>query len=99
MPPTTEYRLFFLDGGPILYNEYWEEGEYEGNGPPVGRFTALASRVRSRSVAVHAIRDRVRTAGGVRSCIGLSSVPSSSNFGVRKGELEPWRERWRWGGC
>jgi hypothetical protein len=48
MPLTREYRLFFLDGRPLLCAEYWLEGEYPGDGPPVERFAALAARVRSR---------------------------------------------------
>ena len=48
MPLTLEYRLFFLDGRPLLCTGYWEEGEYRGEGPPVGRFAALAAGVRSR---------------------------------------------------
>jgi hypothetical protein len=48
MPLTLEYRLFFLDGRPLLGAEYWEEGDYRGEEPPVERFAALAARVRSR---------------------------------------------------
>jgi hypothetical protein len=48
MPLTLEYRLFFLDGRPLLCAAYWEEGNYRGEGPPAGRFAALAARVRSR---------------------------------------------------
>jgi hypothetical protein len=48
MPLTLEHRLFFLDGRPLLCSEYWEEGVYDGDGPPVERFTALAAKVRSR---------------------------------------------------
>jgi hypothetical protein len=48
MPLTLEYRLFFLDGRPLLCAEYWEEGDYRGEGPSVERFAALAAKVRSR---------------------------------------------------
>jgi hypothetical protein len=48
MPLTLEYRLFFLDGRPLLCSEYWEEGDYPGEPPPVERFADLAARVRSR---------------------------------------------------
>jgi hypothetical protein len=48
MPLLLEYRLFFLDGRPLLAAEYWEEGEYGGEGPPVERFKVLAAKVRSR---------------------------------------------------
>jgi len=37
MPLTLEYRLFFLDGRLLLCAEYWEEGDYRCEGPPVER--------------------------------------------------------------
>jgi hypothetical protein len=48
MPLTREYRLFFLDGQPIFWTPYWEEGDYAGLTPPVERFAAVAGGVRSR---------------------------------------------------
>lgn len=48
MPLTREFRLFFLDGEPLLTAEYWEEGDYMGERPPVEVFTEVARRVRSR---------------------------------------------------
>lgn len=48
MPLTKEWRIFFLDGAPILTAEYWEEGEYGVVAPPLGPFTELAGRVASR---------------------------------------------------
>jgi len=48
MPLTVEYRLFFLDGRLLLGAEYWDEGEYRGEGPPLERFAALAAQVQSR---------------------------------------------------
>jgi hypothetical protein len=48
MPLTREYRLFFLDGRLTYQAEYWEEGEYQGEVPPVEQFAALAGKVRSR---------------------------------------------------
>lgn len=48
MPLTQEFRLFFLDGRPILCAEYWDEGEYRAAVPPVDRFIATAHKVRSR---------------------------------------------------
>jgi len=48
MPLTLEYRLFFLDGRPLLLTPYWEGIIYTGEGPPVERFTTLAAGVRSR---------------------------------------------------
>jgi hypothetical protein len=48
MPLTMEFRLFFLDGGPIYSMEYWEEGEYGGTSPPVDQFRDVARAVQSR---------------------------------------------------
>ena len=48
MPLTKEFRLFFLDGQPIFWTPYWEEGDYQGLMPPVERFAAVARGVRSR---------------------------------------------------
>jgi hypothetical protein len=47
MPLTKEFRLFFLDGQPIFWTPYWEEGDYAGLTPPVERFAAVAGGVRS----------------------------------------------------
>ena len=58
MPLTLEYRLFFLDGGPLLVTPYWEGVAYEGDGPPVERFTTLAVGVRSRFFTVDVARKR-----------------------------------------
>ena len=48
MPLTKEFRLFFLDGQPIFWTPYWDEGDYAGLTPPVERFAAVAGGVRSR---------------------------------------------------
>jgi hypothetical protein len=48
MPLTLEYRLFLLDGRSLLCTEYWEEGDYGGEPPPVERFATLAAKVGSR---------------------------------------------------
>jgi hypothetical protein len=58
MPLTLEYRLFFLDSRPLLCGEYWEERDYRGEGPPVGRFAALAARVRSRLFTMDVAKPR-----------------------------------------
>jgi hypothetical protein len=63
MPLTREYRLFFLDGRPPLCAEYWEEGEYRGDGPPVEPFAAVAAKVRSRFFTMDVAR---RTGGDWR---------------------------------
>jgi hypothetical protein len=48
MPLTKEFRLFFLDGQPIYWTPYWDEGDYAGLTPPVEQFAAVAGGVRSR---------------------------------------------------
>jgi hypothetical protein len=58
MPLTLEYRLFFLYGRPLLCAEYWEEGEYHGERPPVERFTELAAKVRSWFFTIDVARRR-----------------------------------------
>ncbi|HEU4783618.1 MAG TPA: ATP-grasp domain-containing protein [Ktedonobacterales bacterium] len=48
MPLTKEWRIFFLDGAPILTAEYWETGDYGNVAPTLARYVELAQRVRSR---------------------------------------------------
>jgi hypothetical protein len=48
MPLTKEWRVFFLDGAPILTSEYWETGDYGNVAPTLARYVELAQRVRSR---------------------------------------------------
>lgn len=48
MPLTREFRLFFLDGAPLLVTAYWDEGEYGDLQPPVERFQQIARNVQSR---------------------------------------------------
>ena len=48
MPLTKEYRLFYLDGEPILKVPYWEQGEYEADTLPMEIFNRVASRIESR---------------------------------------------------
>jgi hypothetical protein len=48
MPLTKEFRLFFLDGRPVFWNEYWDEGDYGGLAPPVDTFSKIAALVNSR---------------------------------------------------
>ena len=48
MPLTKEFRLFFLDGEPIFWTKYWDEGDYAGIVPPVDQFAAVATAVKSR---------------------------------------------------
>ncbi|HLX40310.1 MAG TPA: ATP-grasp domain-containing protein [Ktedonobacteraceae bacterium] len=48
MPLTREFRLFFLDGKPVLFSEYWEEGIYGDVRPSIDFFNAIAQNVQSR---------------------------------------------------
>jgi hypothetical protein len=48
MPLTKEFRLFFLDGKPIFWIPYWDEGNYGELTPPVERFAPVAQDLRSR---------------------------------------------------
>jgi len=48
MPLTKEWRVFFLNGMPILTAEYWETGDYGNSTPPLAPYVELAQHVRSR---------------------------------------------------
>jgi hypothetical protein len=48
MPLTQEYRIFILDGVPLITAEYWVEGAYDGENPPANLFNDIAKQVRSR---------------------------------------------------
>lgn len=47
MPLTKEYRIFFLDGEPVYWVYYWEEGDYEAEEPPIDMFREIAGQVES----------------------------------------------------
>jgi hypothetical protein len=48
MPLTLEYRIFVLDGQPIIVAEYWEEGAYHEPAPPIEPFRSTMQAVNSR---------------------------------------------------
>lgn len=48
MPLTVEFRIFFLDGKPVYWTKYWEEGEYDDSRPPIEQFQQYADNVKSR---------------------------------------------------
>lgn len=48
MPLSREYRVFVLDGEPVQVSEYWEEGNYEGEPPPLDHFRDVMRQVQSR---------------------------------------------------
>lgn len=56
MPLAQEFRTFFLDGLPLMTVEYWEEGEYQGEIPPVDLFVDVAARVASRFFSMDVAR-------------------------------------------
>lgn len=40
--------IFLLDGPPIYWTKYWEEGEYDDILPPIEQFQKYADHVKSR---------------------------------------------------
>lgn len=48
MPLTKEFRLFFFDAQLLHSSEYWTEGNYSGDKPPVEMFQSVAQEVQSR---------------------------------------------------
>jgi hypothetical protein len=58
MPLTEEYRIFWLDGQPVFWSPYWEEGAYKVSEPQIERFSALAAAVRSRFFTMDLARRR-----------------------------------------
>ncbi len=49
MPLTKEFRIFFLDGAPLLIEHYWEEGEYgTTRDVPMDQFINVARCLESR---------------------------------------------------
>lgn len=48
MPLTKEFRIFYLDGEPLSYVEYWDQGDYESLKPPLEQFSAVAKSIQSR---------------------------------------------------
>lgn len=58
MPLSLEYRIFFLDGEPILSGNYWSDGEYEGRQPDLAPFLEIAGRIKSRFFTMDIARKR-----------------------------------------
>jgi ATP-grasp domain, R2K clade family 3 len=58
MPLTREYRIFILDGEPIYWTEYWEEGDYGDGALPVDFFREAARLVKSRFFTMDVARRR-----------------------------------------
>ncbi|MCR6641623.1 MAG: ATP-grasp domain-containing protein [Sporocytophaga sp.] len=47
MPLTKEYRLFFLRGNLISVFQYWDEGDYQSEQPPLDNFITVAKNIDS----------------------------------------------------
>ena len=58
MPLTEEYRTFWLDGVPIDWSPYWDEGDGRELRPPIERFSGVAVAVRSRFFTMDLARRR-----------------------------------------
>jgi hypothetical protein len=52
MPRTQEFRVFHLDGAPLVTCRYWESDEYDAVPPPAERFGDVARQVRTRFFAM-----------------------------------------------
>ncbi len=48
LPLAREFRLFFLDHRLLLSADYWAQGDYSGEAPPLALFCHIAHSVRSR---------------------------------------------------
>ncbi len=48
MPLAREFRLFFLNGRLLHQSNYWTQGDYRGDAPPLAMFRKIAQNVRSR---------------------------------------------------
>lgn len=58
MPLTKEYRIFFLDKLPVYAVQYWEEGDYESEMPPVQLFEDVAKVVESNFFTMDVAKQR-----------------------------------------
>lgn len=58
LPLSIEYRMFVLDGRPILTGQYWEEGDYTGESPPEEPFATIVRAIRSRFFTLDVARMR-----------------------------------------
>ena len=48
MPLAREFRLFFLNSRLLTFANYWTQGDYSGEAPPLAKFQDIAFGVRSR---------------------------------------------------
>jgi hypothetical protein len=92
MPLTKEFRLFFLDGQPIFWTPYWDEGDYAGLTPPVERFAAVAGSVRSRFFTMDVAQRR--GGGWMIVELGDAQVAGLPDHADVDGFYKALRERW-----
>jgi hypothetical protein len=58
MPTAREYRVFYLDGVPLLSSPYWEAGDDSGDVPPENLFADAAQQVQSRFFSMDVAKTR-----------------------------------------
>ncbi|WP_341278762.1 ATP-grasp domain-containing protein [Paenibacillus sp. FSL H8-0537] len=46
-PLSKEFRIFFLEGKPLITMEYWDEGIYDENKPDLAPFIEIAKKINS----------------------------------------------------
>lgn len=92
MPLTKEFRLFFLDGAPIYWSAYWDEGDYGETAPPVDHFRPVAQAVQSRFFTMDIARRRDGALMIVELGDGqVAGLPDEADAGR---SYEALRERW-----
>lgn len=58
MPISQEYRVFYLNGEPLRWYPYWEEGIYNEDEPPLSAFFGAAANVQSRFFTMDLAKDK-----------------------------------------
>ena len=58
MPTAREYRVFYLDGAPLITSPYWEGGDDSSDVPPDDLFASAARQVQSRFFAMDVAKTR-----------------------------------------
>ena len=88
MPLTREFRLFFLDGEPLLVTRYWDEGDYPEETLPLDHFRGLAQKIGSRFFTMDVAR---KTDGGwlvvELGDAQVAELPAHADAGVFYGQL------------
>jgi hypothetical protein len=58
MPTAREYRVFYLNGSPLIASAYWESGDDSSDVPPDTLFAEIAQRVQSRFFSMDVAKTR-----------------------------------------